>query len=134
MTDVLLLAALVFALAFGFALLALSQGSHWRAAGGSAHLPRPAVIALRILGFSLLSLGLIVALLRDGGGFGALLWVCLLSLAAFATTAAVSFYPRCLRGLASATAAFGMAFGKMPGERDGPERSDNRDGETKDGS
>lgn len=127
-----MLTALAFVLVSGFALLALSQGSHWRAAGGSAQLPRPAVLALRIFGFSLLLLGLIVAVLRDGGGFGALLWACLLSLAAFAVTAALSFHPRCLRGLASTIAPFGMAFGKMPGERDRPERPDNRGGETKD--
>lgn len=100
MEELLPFVALIFFLHLGFALLALSQSRNWRAAGVATSLSRTAAIILRALGFGLIALALPMALWRDGGGFGSLLWVCLLSIAAFAVTVTLSWRAHWLKPLA----------------------------------
>ena len=74
----------------GFALLALSQARPRRRLGLAAELARGRRIGLRLAGGLLLVLALVLALLRDGPGFGGLLWATAVSLAALA----VAFTPQ----------------------------------------
>ena len=89
MIDAAALLALLLLLTLGFALLARSQARHRPAAASPA-----ARAALRWIGYGLVALGLPLAWWRDGGAFGSLLWACLLSPAAFAVTAALSWRAR----------------------------------------
>jgi hypothetical protein len=83
----------------GFAILALSQDQHRRALGAAPQGERVRTVQ-RIAGHILLMLALPLALWRDGPGFGALLWACLLMAAAFAVTVTLSWRPRWLAPLA----------------------------------
>lgn len=82
---------------FGFALLALSQERHWRAAG--APLPRSsmAIGGWRVIGYALIGCGLPLAIWQEGAGFGSLLWGTLSSIAAMAVTATLSWRPHWLK-------------------------------------
>jgi len=99
MPDSLLLLALFAAAYAGFALLALSQVRHWRAVVGAAALPRRRVLVLRALGGVLIALSLLLALMRDGPGFGSLLWATAISLAALAVAFTLTWRPSIFRPL-----------------------------------
>jgi len=80
-----LLAAVFVTSWLGFALLALSQDRHWRKVTGFSTPPgRRRVIIFRIAASLLLAASLALALLRDGPGFGSLLWATAVSIAALA--------------------------------------------------
>jgi len=86
----------------GFALLALSQARHWLRVAGTAP-PSPArVLVLRWAGGASIVLSLVLALLRDGAGFGSLLWATAISLAALAVAFTLAWRPGVLRPLAVA--------------------------------
>lgn len=105
-----LLPASIAGLYLGLALLALSQDRHWRAVGGVRPPGRATVVLGRIAGYALLLASLAVLLLRDGAGFGALLWSCLLMAAAFAVTATLTWRARWLRPLARIVAPAAMSL------------------------
>jgi hypothetical protein len=92
-----LLLATVALAAFAFACLALSQERHWRAVLGVAVPAGPPAASLRISGFVLLAGSLGLALLRDGPSFGILLWSVLVSAAAIAVVAILTWNPNRLR-------------------------------------
>ncbi len=96
MANLLLFVGLILALHAGFALMALSQDRHRRTLGVATPLSRRRALVLRIAGGTLIALGLLMALWRDGPGFGPLLWITLLSVAALAVTAIVTWRPRWL--------------------------------------
>ena len=93
---------------FGFALLALSQAQPRRRLGLAVELGHGRRIGLRLAGGLLLVLALVLALLRDGPGFGGLLWATAVSLAALAVAFTLSWQPRLLDLLA----------GVLPGRRE----------------
>ena len=85
----------------GWALLALSQREHWRAAAGE--LPHPCARRLRIVRLlaALLFAGALAACVAGhGGGFGALLWMLLLAAGALAVAFTLAWRPRWLGLLA----------------------------------
>jgi hypothetical protein len=84
----------------GFALLALSQDRHWHHLGGARHCPGHAARALRVAGYALLLASLGLSLVRDGPGFGALLWATILSVCALGVVATLTWQTRWLRPLA----------------------------------
>ena len=85
-----MLLALTLASYLGFALLALSQDRHWQRAGGAV--PCPArVVPLRTLGYGLLLIALALALLRDGAGFGSLVWATMSSVGALAVVGTLTW-------------------------------------------
>jgi len=79
-----LLIALTVVTYLGFALLALSQDRHWLRAGGANACPPRLILPMRTAGYGLLLVALLLALLRDGPGFGSLLWATMLSVGAIA--------------------------------------------------
>ena len=81
----------------GFALLALSQDRHWERAGGARHCPARLVLPLRTVGYGLLLVSLILALLRDGPGFGSLVWATMLSVGAVAVVCTLTWRAHWLR-------------------------------------
>lgn len=62
-----------------FLCLALSQKRHWETVSGGRGRP---VVALRSAGVGLLLSSCLIAIVRDGADYGALLWVTTLSIAA----------------------------------------------------
>ena len=86
-----LLIALTLASYLGFALLALSQDRHWRRAGGPLPCPARFVVPMRALGYSLLLFALALALLRDGAGFGSLVWATMSSVGALAVVGTLTW-------------------------------------------
>jgi hypothetical protein len=100
MTDAALLVALLAASYGGFALLALSQDRHWHHLGGARRCPAPLAAVLRGAGAVLLAAALLLALLRDGPAFGALLWGTAISVCAFAVVCTLTWRPQWLRPLA----------------------------------
>ena len=100
MTDAALLVALLGTSYAGFALLALSQDRHWHHLGGGRRCPGPLATLLRGIGAVLLAAALVLALVRDGAGFGALLWSTALSVCAFAVVCTLTWRPHWLRPLA----------------------------------
>jgi len=97
MTQALLLLAVFVAACTGFALYALSQPQHWCKVVGQPGPGRGRVLILRGIGTVMLAVSLLLALLRDGAGFGSLLWATLLSLAALAVAFTLAWWPRWLR-------------------------------------
>jgi len=96
----------------GFALLALAQARHW--ARVTAHARPPGRLRVRLLqgaGSTALAGSLLLALLRDGASFGALLWVTALSVAATAVAFTLTWRARWLRPLALAFADGRIADG-----------------------
>lgn len=92
-----LLIALALATYLGFALLALSQDRHWQRAGGEVSCPARLILPLRTLGYGLLLLALVLALVRDGPGFGSLLWVTMLTVGAVAVVCTLAWRAHWLR-------------------------------------
>lgn len=95
--DPVLLVGLTLASYLGFVLLALSQDRHWERAGGERHCPSRLVLPLRALGYVLLLASLVLALLRDGPGFGSLVWATMLSVGAVAVTCTLTWRAHWLR-------------------------------------
>lgn len=110
MSDGVLLIGTFGAAYVGFALLALSQTRHWRrvldAPPPSFRQPR----MLRALGGAAIGLSLALALLRDGPGFGALLWATVLSLVALAVAFTLAWRPKWLQPLALLGTGLAMRF------------------------
>lgn len=97
-----LLAGIFAAACLGFALLALTQARPWQRvsrAAPPAGVRRP---ALRTLGGLALGLSLLLCLVRDGPGFGALLWATAVSIAAASVAFTLTWRPAWLRPLAAA--------------------------------
>lgn len=109
MHNALLLLGLALCAYLGFALLALAQARQWRRVE-TADPPKGARrAALCVLaGFALVA-SLILALLRDGPSFGALLWATAISLAALAVAFTLSWRPAWLRPLAMLATARGRS-------------------------
>lgn len=99
MPDAALLLACWLASYLGFALLALSQPRHWRSAGGAAGPTGARAVAYRIAACAALIASFAAAVLRDGAGFGAVLWVTSLSLGGVCLVATLSQRARSLRAL-----------------------------------
>lgn len=91
MESALLLIALSFTAYLGFALMALSQTRHWRQVAGPTPSSHGRVIALRLAGGATIALSLVLALIRDGPSFGALLWPTAISLAALTVALTLSW-------------------------------------------
>ena len=83
----------------GFALLALTQARPWQRVSPAPQPTRIRRLALRILGGLALLLSLVLCLVRDGPGFGALLWATMISLAAIAVAFTLTWRPSLLRPL-----------------------------------
>lgn len=92
-----LLIALALATYLGFALLALSQDRHWQRAGGGMACPPRLVLPLRVVGYLLLFAALVLALVRDGAGFGSLLWGTMLTVGAVAVVCTLAWRAHWLR-------------------------------------
>ncbi|WP_395709833.1 DUF3325 domain-containing protein [Reyranella sp.] len=102
-----LMIALLVAVYCGFALLALSQDRHWQRAGGPLPCPARLIMPMRTLGYGLLLVALVLALMRDGAGFGSLVWATMLSVGALTVVATLTWLAhwlaplvRILQGLA----------------------------------
>lgn len=74
----------------GFVLLALGQQRHWHAVIGEHDLTSGVKFCLRMAAAAFLSGSFFLALIRDGAGFGTLLWVNGLSVSAFAVVATIA--------------------------------------------
>lgn len=96
MIKSLLLVAIFSAAYLSFALFALSQVRHWRVVLDKALPTQKEVLALRSLGILMLSTSLALSLMRDGAGFGSLLWITIISMAAFAIALTLAWRPRWL--------------------------------------
>ncbi|MBT0960824.1 DUF3325 family protein [Denitromonas iodatirespirans] len=99
MAEALLLAACLAGYA-GFGLLAVSMARHWRELAGDAALPPARCRALRRVGALAIAGSFALVLWRDGGGFGSLLGILLLSACATAVAFTLSARPRWLTGFA----------------------------------
>ncbi|MFZ5781182.1 MAG: DUF3325 domain-containing protein [Pseudomonadota bacterium] len=98
----------VFAAAYvGFAALALSLDRHWYDLGGGRECPVRTAWLLRIVGYGLLLAALVVALIRDGAGFGSLLWGTMITIGAVAVVATLSWRARWLKPLVRLCKAIG---------------------------
>lgn len=100
MPDALLLLAIFVATYLGFAALAMSQDRHWHRLGGGRNCPRRTAVVLRIAGYALLLGALVVALERDGAGFGSLLWGTGITVGALCVVATLSWRAHWLRPVA----------------------------------
>ncbi|WP_338333508.1 DUF3325 family protein [Acetobacter sp. LMG 32666] len=96
---VLLYSAFAVVLFLAFALLALTQFAHRRATG-AADLPPERVGQTRAVAGLLVGAVLCVTTYTEGGGFGFLLWVGLVSLAACAVALVLGWCPALLAPLA----------------------------------
>jgi len=99
MRDGVLLLAVLAACYLGFAMLALSQDRHWYHLDWRRHCPLRAILPLRMAGYGLLFAALVLALVRDGPGFGALLWATMISIGALAVVCTLTWWPSWLRPL-----------------------------------
>lgn len=97
MLDALLLCGVLAAGYLGFMLLALSQNRHWQGAGGHRRCPARTSWLLRGAGCVLLIGALLLALLRDGAGFGPVLWATTISVSAFAVVGTLTWRSDWLR-------------------------------------
>ena len=93
-TGLPMLIALSLAAYAGFLLLALAQARPRQRLGLAAQLAPGRRFGLRLGGALLLALALVLALARDGPGFGGLLWGTAISLAALAVACTLSWPPR----------------------------------------
>ena len=100
MPEAILLLCLLACAYLGFAALAMSQDHHWHHLGGSRHCPRRACVVLRVAGWALLLAALVLALARDGAGFGSLLWGTIITIGALCVVATLSWRAHWLRPLA----------------------------------
>lgn len=94
MISALLLVAAALAAYGAFACLALSMPRHWAAASGQKLTVVPHRRWLRPGGFALLGVACALCVYRDGPGFGAVLWVVLISGAALAVAFTLAWQPR----------------------------------------
>lgn len=97
MPDALLLLGVFAGAYLGFAALAISQDRHWHHLGGARHCPRRACVVLRCAGWALLIVALVLALMRDGAGFGSLLWATVITVGALSVVATLSWRAHWLR-------------------------------------
>lgn len=71
--------------------LALSQRRHWQAVPSStSRPPKP----LRLVGWTLISLSLVIVIFRDGASFGVLVWPLLIGFASLVTVATLIWIPK----------------------------------------
>jgi hypothetical protein len=84
----------------GFACLALTRPRHWKEVTGTAAPPARRARALRLVGFPLLVAGGLLAILRDGPGFGSLLAVLAWTASAWVVAFTLTWRPRWLRPVA----------------------------------
>lgn len=82
-----------------FALLALTQFQHRRATG-TTELPSRRVMLVRLVAVVFLIMALAVSIIHEGGGFGSLLWVGLMILAAWTVAMILAWCPQLLAPLA----------------------------------
>ena len=101
MRETALLLVLLAAAYVGFALLALSQRRHWTRAIGEGEPSPEQARRLRILGYALLAIAFVLAVLRDGASFGIVLWATAISIAAIAVALTLTWRPRWVRALAA---------------------------------
>jgi hypothetical protein len=106
MTFVLTITTLVAATS-GCMLLALSQRRHWQAVTGTASQARSSV---RPAGWGLIGVSLVMAVMREGTSFGALLWPMLIGGGALITVAILTLKPEMLTPLAKLFADRGGDF------------------------
>lgn len=99
MPDAALLLAVLAACYLGFALLALSQDRHWHHVDRGSQCSLRALFLLRSVGYGLLFAALVLALVRDGPGFGSLLWATMISIGALAVVCTLTWRPLWLRPL-----------------------------------
>jgi len=99
MVTVMIYTAFGLILLVAFALLALTQFPHRRATKTPQLLPGAALKARLLAGLLLVGV-LIMAIWREGGGFGFLLWGSLLSLSACAVSLILGWWPHLLALLA----------------------------------
>jgi hypothetical protein len=97
MLDTALLAVVLTASYCGFGLLASSQAKNWQRVAGASRGPRPASWFVRAVGCGLLAGSLVVAVLRHGASFGAILWCTSLSVSAVAVALTLTWRPHWLR-------------------------------------
>lgn len=89
-----LLLAAAFAAGFsGFALLALSLQRHRRELAGATDFAPRRLLALRVIGHAALLVSFVLAVLREGPGFGSVLGILLLILSAMAVALTLSWRP-----------------------------------------
>lgn len=98
-TVLLFYPALGLLLFLAFALLALTQFPHRRATG-MTDLPSRHVLWIRLTAGVLVVIALVLAIRHEGGGFGFLLWIGLLSFAACIVALILSWKPLLLAPLA----------------------------------
>lgn len=99
MAALLFRTCLTLLLFLAFLLLALTQFQHRRATG-AAELSARRAARVRLAAAVLLILALVITIRQEGGGFGSLLWVGLMSLAACAVTLLLAWWPRLFSPLA----------------------------------
>ncbi len=83
----------------GFACMAVAMPDHWSRAGGNPHRPATHARKFRRAGAALLCLALTLCILRDGAGFGVILWAVSMSASAIAVALTLTWHPRLLRYL-----------------------------------
>jgi hypothetical protein len=97
MLDAALLAGLFAANYCGLGLLASSQAKHWPHVTGTSLNPRRPTWLVRALGCGLLAGSVVVAVLRQGPGFGSILWCTSLSISAISVAFTLTWRPHWLR-------------------------------------
>ena len=112
-----MLIALSLAAYAGFLLLALAQARPRQRLGLAAQLAPGRRLSLRLSGALLLALALVLALARDGPGFGSLLWGTAISLAALAVACTLSWPPRLVTRVTRPGAAQARERAPDQGER-----------------
>jgi hypothetical protein len=83
----------------GFACLAFSQKRHWHELTGARSCPARVTYGLRAAGYFLITISLVLAVLRDGPSFGALLWGTMISFGAIGVAFMLRPLTRLLRTL-----------------------------------
>lgn len=100
MPDAMLLLAIFAATYLGFAALAMSQDRHWHRLGGGRHCPPRTAVVLRLAGYALLFVALVLSLERDGASLGSLLWLTIITVGALCVVATLSWRAHWLRPVA----------------------------------
>lgn len=81
----------------GFGCLALSLRQHWKDVTHEPPLRPASVATLRVIGYTAIASTLVLTVLRDGPGFGSVLWVLLLTASATAIAFTLTWRPSWLR-------------------------------------
>lgn len=100
MREVLLMLTACLLVLLGFALLALGQERHADRVSESNRPLAHTSQSQRAIAFGAIALGLPCCMASQGGGFGSLLWVVLMSAAAMAVAFTLTWRPHWLRPLA----------------------------------